>query len=231
MRLLLVEDDPEMAATAAEYLRRTGFSVDGAHTGAAALSALRQHPYDVVILDVRLPDTDGFAICRELRAMGSSARVLMATARDGIEDRVLGLDLGADDYLVKPYAMAELAARVRALLRRPTEVVGTVLSVGSLQLDTTTRTARRDQRVIELTTKEYSVLEVLMRHAGEVLTREAISASAWDDNYDPFSNVIDVYVSRLRRKIDVLGEPPLMMTVRGAGYRLGMAPDPSRRTS
>jgi two-component system copper resistance phosphate regulon response regulator CusR len=231
MRLLLVEDDPEMAATAAEYLRRTGFSVDSAHTGAEALSALRQHPYEVVILDVRLPDTDGFVICRELRAMGSGARVLMATARDGIEDRVLGLDLGADDYLVKPYAMAELAARVRALLRRPAEVVGTVLSVGSLQLDTTTRTARRDQRVIELTTKEYSVLEVLMRHPGEVLTREAISASAWDANYDPFSNVIDVYVSRLRRKIDVLGEPPLMMTVRGAGYRLGTAPDASRRST
>jgi len=231
MRLLLVEDDPEMAATAAEYLRRTGFSVDCAHTGAAALSALRQHPYEAVILDVRLPDTDGFTLCRALRAMGSSARVLMATARDGIEDRVLGLDLGADDYLVKPYAMAELAARVRALLRRPAEVVGTVLTVGSLQLDTTTRTARRDERVIELTTKEFSVLEVLMRHAGEVLSREAISASAWDDNYDPFSNVIDVYVSRLRRKIDVLGEPPLMMTVRGAGYRLGTPQDAPRRSS
>jgi len=231
MRLLLVEDDPAMSATAAEYLRRTGFSVDCALTGAAALSALRQHPYEVVILDVRLPDTDGFTICRELRAVGSGARVLMATARDGVEDRVLGLDLGADDYLVKPYAMAELAARVRALLRRPAEVVGTVLTVGTLQLDITTRTARRDQRVIELTTKEFSVLEVLMRHPGEVLTREAISASAWDDNYDPFSNVIDVYVSRLRRKIDQAGESPLMSTVRGAGYRLGTPPDVLRRSS
>ena len=228
MRVLLVEDDPEMAATAAEYLRRTGFSVDAAHTGGEALSAMRQHPYDAVILDVRLPDTDGFTLCRELRAMGSSARVLMATARDAIEDRVLGLDLGADDYLVKPYAMAELAARVRALLRRPAEVVGTVLSVGSLQLDTASRIARRGKREIELTTKEFSVLEVLMRHPGDVLSREAISASAWDDNYDPFSNVIDVYISRLRRKIDQPGEPPLMLTVRGAGYRLG-APDPIRR--
>jgi two-component system copper resistance phosphate regulon response regulator CusR len=229
MRLLLVEDDPEMAATAAEYLRRTGFSVDVAHTGREALSLLRMNPYEAVILDVRLPDTDGFTLCRELRAMGSSARVLMATARDAVEDRVLGLDLGADDYLVKPYAMAELAARVRALLRRPAEVVGTVLTVGTLQLDTTTRIARRGAREIELTTKEFSVLEVLMRHAGEVLSREAISASAWDDNYDPFSNVIDVYISRLRRKIDGPDEPPLMMTVRGAGYRLG-APTGARRS-
>ncbi len=231
MRLLLVEDDFEMAGNAAEYLRRTGFSVDLAHTGAAALSALRLNPYDAVILDIRLPDMDGFALCRTLRSMGSSARVLMATARDAIEDRVLGLDLGADDYLVKPYALAELAARVRALLRRPVQAVGTVLVVGSLELDTATRIARRAGREIALTTKEFAVLEVLMRHPGEVLSREMISASAWDDNYDPFSNVIDVYIGRIRRKIDPPDQPPLMVTVRGAGYRLGTAPEPARWSS
>ena len=216
-----------MSRTAAEYLRRTGFSVDAVHDGVSAMRALRLSTYDAVVLDVRLPDADGFDICRQLRQMGSEARVLMATARDAIEDRVLGLDIGADDYLVKPYAMAELAARVRALLRRPARNVGTVLAVGDLELDTATRIALRGTRVIELTTKEFSVLEVLMRHAGEVVTREAISASAWDDNYDPFSNVIDVYVSRLRRKIDRSGDPPLVHAVRGAGYRLGpFAGDP-----
>jgi DNA-binding response OmpR family regulator len=216
-----------MSRTAAEYLRRTGFSVDAVHDGASAMRALRLSSYDAVVLDVRLPDADGFDICRQLREMGSEARVLMATARDAIEDRVLGLDTGADDYLVKPYAMAELAARLRALLRRPAKNVGTVLAVAELELDTTTRIARRGTRIIELTTKEFSVLEVLMRHAGEVVTREQISASAWDDNYDPFSNVIDVYVSRLRRKIDRSGDPPLVNAVRGAGYRLGpSAADP-----
>jgi two-component system, OmpR family, copper resistance phosphate regulon response regulator CusR len=224
MRLLLVEDDEVMSRTAAEYLRRTGFSVDIAGDGESALRALRLNAYDAVVLDVRLPDTDGFSICRRLREMGSEARVLVATARDAVEDRVLGLDLGADDYLVKPYALTELAARLRALLRRPAQAVGTVLCVSDLELDTTTRAARRGQRVITLTTKEFSVLEVLMRHANEVVTREAISSSAWDENYDPFSNVIDVYVSRLRRKIDHYGEPPLVNAVRGAGYRLGETP-------
>lgn len=218
-----------MSRTAAEYLRRTGFSVDTALDGGSALRALRLNQYDAVVLDVRLPDISGFEICRQLRQMGSEARVLMATARDAIEDRVEGLDLGADDYLVKPYAMAELAARIRALLRRPARAVGTVLAVHDLELDTTTRTARRGARVIDLTTKEFSVLEVLMRHAGEVVTRDVISASAWDENYDPFSNVIDVYVSRLRRKIDLAGDVPLVASVRGAGYRLG-APDVDARS-
>lgn len=219
-----------MSRTAAEYLRRTGFSVDAVLDGASALRSLRLNTYDAVVLDVRLPDISGFDICRQLRQTGSEARVLMATARDAIEDRVEGLDLGADDYLVKPYAMAELAARLRALLRRPARAVGTVLAAGDLALDTTTRTASRGERTIELTTKEFAVLEILMRHAGEVVTREAISASAWDENYDPFSNVIDVYVSRLRRKIDMTGEVPLMASVRGAGYRLGVpTTDPRSR--
>ena len=229
MRLLLVEDDPELSRTAAEYLRRTGFSVDAVLDGAGAMRMLRLNPYDAVVLDVRLPDADGFDLCRQLRAMGSEARVLMATARDAVEDRVLGLDLGADDYLVKPYAMAELAARIRALLRRPAQAVGTALTAGDLILDVATRIARRGERTIELTTKEFAVLEVLLRSAGAVLTREAISASAWDDNYDPFSNIIDVYVGRLRRKIDGPDEEPLVHTVRGAGYRIGSGTEPRTR--
>jgi len=217
-----------MLRTAVAYLRRTGFAVDEASDGASALRQLRLNEYDAVVLDVRLPDASGFDICRQMRESGATARILMATARDAVEDRVLGLDLGADDYLVKPYAMAELAARVRALLRRPTLSVGSVLGVGDLRLDTQSRTARRGERAIELTTKEFAVLEYLMRHAGHVVTREEISAHAWDDNYDPFSNVIDVYVSRLRRKIDRGDEAPLLSTVRGAGYRLGRADAPVR---
>lgn len=223
MRVLLVEDDTELAKTAAAYLRRTGFAVDEVGDAASALRMLRLNAYDAVVLDVRLPDGSGFDVCRALRKAGSQARVLMATARDAVEDRVLGLDIGADDYLVKPYAMTELLARVRALLRRPAAALGTVLALAELELDTQTRTARRADRTIALTTKEFAVLEFLMRHPGRVVTREAISAHAWDDNFDPFSNVIDVYISRLRRKIDGAGEAPLLATIRGAGYRLGPA--------
>jgi DNA-binding response OmpR family regulator len=229
MRILLVEDDPEMARSAGVYLRRNAFAVDDAADAASALRMMRLNSYDVVVLDVRLPDGSGFDVCRRVRESGSSARVLMATAHDSVEDRVAGLDLGADDYLVKPYAMAELGARVRALLRRPAVAVGPVLEVADLSLDTQTRSARRGDRIIELTTKEFAVLDFLMRHAGHVITRDAISAHAWDDNYDPLSNVIDVYVGRLRRKLDHAGEPALLATVRGAGYRLGPATSSERR--
>lgn len=231
MRILLVEDDAELAGTVAAYLRRTGFSVDAVGDGESALRMLRFHTYDAVVLDVRLPDASGFDICRQLRHSGSEARVLMATAQDTVEDRVLGLDLGADDYLVKPYAMTELAARVRALLRRPATAVTSLLTVGGLELDTQSRAGRRSGRTIELTTKEFTVLEFLMRRAGHVVTREEISAHAWDHNYDPLSNVIDVYVGRLRRKIDAIGETPLLATIRGAGYRLGPVAPVDRQRS
>lgn len=221
MRLLLVEDDPRMAATAAEYLRRAGFAVDVAADGAAALRDAALAPYDAVVLDLGLPDLDGLEVCRRLRAARRPLRILMATARDAVEDRIAGLDTGADDYIVKPYALGELVARLRALMRRPAESLPAVLQVGDLALDTAARAARRGARAIPLTTKEFAVLEVLMRHPGTVLTRERISEHAWDENYDPFSNVIDVYVGRLRRKIDHPGEAPLLETVRGAGYRLG----------
>ncbi len=217
-----------MAATAAQFLRNSGFAVDVASDGRSALREAAINPYDAVVLDLGLPDVDGLEVCRRLRAAGASARILMATARDGVDDRIAGLDTGADDYIVKPYALGELVARVRAVLRRPAEALPAELRVADLALDTSTRVARRGTREIALTTKEFAVLEVLMRHPGAVLTRERISEHAWDDNYDPMSNVIDVYVGRLRRKIDFPDEPPLVETVRGAGYRLGPPRAPGR---
>ena len=224
MRILIVEDDARIAGSVAGFLRGNGFSVDVAATGADAVTEAAVNDYDVVILDIGLPDIDGFEVCRRLRAARRHVRILMATARDSVDDRIAGLDLGADDYMVKPYALGELTARLRALLRRPAESVPTVLVVDDLSLDTGTRVALRGERTIELTTKEFAVLEYLMRHPGAVVTREQISAHAWDDNYDPFSNVIDVYIGRLRRKIDGDGAAPLVATVRGAGYRLGAPP-------
>ena len=221
MRILLVEDDAALAASVAQYLRASGFSVDAAADGAAALRLAAMNPYDAVVLDLRLPDTDGLALCRRLHAGAHRPRIIMATARDAVADRIRGLDEGADDYLVKPYALGELVARLRALLRRPAESLDAVLRADDLVLDLGTRRAHRGDRAIELTTKEFAVLETLMRHAGRVLTRERISQHAWDENYDPLSNVIDVYVARLRKKIDAPGETPLIATVRGAGYRLG----------
>lgn len=209
-----------MAATAAQYLRNAGFAVDVAPDGTTALREAKVNPYDAVVLDLGLPDVDGLEVCRRLRARGQAIRILMATARDAVEDRIAGLDTGADDYIVKPYALGELVARLRALLRRPAESLPEVLTVGELRLDTAARTARRGAREIALTTKEFAVLETLMRHPGAVLTREHISEHAWDQNYDPFSNVIDVYIGRLRKKVDARGEPPMLETVRGAGYRL-----------
>jgi DNA-binding response OmpR family regulator len=220
MRVLLVEDDPTLGDSVSAYLRRSGYAVDLATSGEQALGSLARAPYDAIVLDLGLPGVDGLHVCRRLRAAGRQTRVLMATARDAVEDRVLGLDSGADDYLVKPYALPELVARLRALLRRPADAVDVELRVADLALDTRARRARRGAREIELTTKEFAVLETLMRHPGAVLTRERISEHAWDANYDPASNVIDVYVARLRRKIDGPGEPPLLETVRGAGYRL-----------
>ncbi|WP_337169611.1 response regulator transcription factor [Gemmatimonas aurantiaca] len=223
MRVLLVEDDDTLRESATAFLRASGFAVDPAATGKMARGLAAVSPYDVVVLDVRLPDDDGFVLCTALRARIPAPRILMATARDGVEDRIAGLDLGADDYLVKPYALGELVARLRALMRRPDHAAPTVLQVEDLVLDPATREAHRNGRVITLTTKEFAVLEVLMRAPGRVLTREFIGEHAWDDNFDPMSNVIDVYIARLRRKIDGEGETPLLSTVRGAGYRLAVS--------
>jgi len=221
MRVLLVEDDPRMGRSAADYLRRSGFAVDLAVDGRSALGAAALNAYDAVVLDLTLPDIDGLQICRRLRADGQALRVIMATARDAVPERVAGLNAGADDYLVKPYAMEELVARLQAVLRRPAPAVASILAVADLTLDTATRTADRQGRQISLTTKEFAVLEVFMRHPGEVLTREHISEHAWDENYDPLSNVIDVFIARLRKKIDSPDLLQLLLTIRGAGYRLG----------
>ncbi len=229
MRILLVEDDATLRDMVAGFLRASGFAVDAVATGKMALVQAAVSPCDAVVLDVRLPDTDGVAVCRALRAMPSSPRIIMATARDSVQDRIAGLDEGADDYLVKPYALGELVARLRALLRRPSETLPPRLVVHDLVLDVATRTAARGAREITLTTKEFAVLEVLMRHAGAVVTRERISRHAWDDNFDPSSNVIDVYIARLRRKVDEPGERVLLETVRGAGYRLGDATSVAER--
>ncbi len=220
MRVLLVEDDDRLATSVANQLRQAGFAVDIVARGEDALRESAISPYDAIVLDLQLPDLDGVEICRQLRARGTPVRIIMATARDGVADRITGLDTGADDYLVKPYSVQELVARLRALLRRPEAALPTVYRAGDLELDTATRVARRGERSIDLTTKEFAVLEYMMRNAGRVLTREQISEHAWDANYDPFSNVIDVYVARLRKKVDAAGEPALIETVRGAGYRL-----------
>lgn len=222
MRILLVEDDDTLRESATSYLRASGFAVDPASTGKMARELAAVSPYDAVVLDVRLPDDDGFALCTVFRGRTPAPRILMATARDGVEDRIAGLNLGADDYLVKPYALGELVARVRALLRRPDHAAPTLLQVGELVLDPATREARRGTRTIQLTTKEFAVLEVLMRAPGRVLSREYIGEHAWDDNFDPMSNVIDVYIARLRRKVDGAAEPALLSTVRGAGYRIAV---------
>jgi DNA-binding response OmpR family regulator len=226
MRVLLVEDDDRLASSVANQLRQAGLAVDVVARGADALRESAISPYDAIVLDLQLPDADGVDICRRLRERGTQARVIMATARDGVADRITGLDTGADDYIVKPYSVQELTARLRALLRRPEAALPPVYHVADVELDTATRQARRGDRAIELTTKEFMVLEYMMRNAGRVLTREQISEHAWDANYDPFSNVIDVYVARLRRKVDQPGEHQLIETIRGVGYRLA-APERS----
>ncbi len=220
MRVLVVEDEPAIADFVVRGLTEHGYAVDRAEDGVAALEFCRIASFDVIVLDIVLPRLDGLEVCRRLRAGGNRTPVLMLTARDAIEDRVRGLDTGADDYLVKPFAFQELVARVRALSRREPAVVGPVLRVDSLDLDTTTRIARRGERRIDLTTKEFGLLEYLMRNPGRVLTRTMITECVW--NYDTLNeaNVIDVYIARLRRKIDAGEEHKLIETVRGAGYRL-----------
>ncbi len=225
MRILLVEDDPQLVDVVARGLRARSFAVDVARDGDDAVYQAAITPYDVIILDIALPKQDGFAVCREVRRRGATARILMLTARDTVEDRVAGLDLGADDYLTKPFDFTELLARVRALLRRGGDVQPSTLCVADLTLDTRGQSATRAGRAVSLTTKEYALLEFLTRNAGRVVGRAEISDHVWDDNYDPVSNLIESYINRLRRKIDVSGVVPLIHTRRGAGYLLGPSAD------
>jgi two-component system copper resistance phosphate regulon response regulator CusR len=224
MRILLVEDDPRVASFVARGLREQAFAVDIAEDGRSALFQAFVNPYDAILLDVMIPGEDGFVVCRKIRERGLRVPILMLTARDAVDDRISGLDTGADDYLTKPFAFGELLARLRALLRRGADLRPAVLRVGDLEVDTRGQRAQRGGRSIQLTTKEYALLEFLARHAGEVVGRAAISEHVWDDNFDPFSNTIEVYINRLRRKLSDAGEPAMIFTRRGAGYLLEPAP-------
>jgi heavy metal response regulator len=221
MRLLLVEDEPRVAHFIAKGLREQSYAVDVAADGEDALYRAAINDYDLAILDIMLPKKDGFAVCRELRKQASRIPILMLTARDSVDDRVLGLDSGADDYLVKPFEFKELLARVRALLRRKSSHLrADILQVADLTLNTANHTATRSGQNIKLTAKEYALLEYFVMHAGQLLGREEIAEHVWDENFDPLSNVIDVYVRRLRRKIDEGFHPSLLHTRRGVGYLL-----------
>jgi two-component system, OmpR family, response regulator len=220
MRVLIVEDDLRMASLVRRGLVKEGLAADVVPNGEDALWTAEAHPYDAIVLDVMLPGLDGFETCRRLRAAGVWAPVLMLTARDTVEDRVAGLDSGADDYLVKPFAFAELLARLRALARRGDTGRPAVLAVGDLRLDPATREVRRGDAPIELSAKEFALLEAFMRRPGEVLSRLHLLEHAWDFAYESRSNVVDVLVRRLRRKIDEPFGRRSLETVRRAGYRL-----------
>src|SRR5246127_1839512 len=202
MRLLLVEDDPRIARFVAKGLREQAYAVDVAGTGEEALYQAAVNTYDLVILDVMIPGRDGFAVCRELRKSGKRMPILMLTARDAVEDRIAGLDHGADDYLTKPFEFRELLARLRALLRRSGELRPARIAVADLLLDTGARGVSRAGTNVPMTTKEYGLLEYLARNAGRVVGRAEIAEHVWEETFDPFSNLIEVYVNRLRRKID-----------------------------
>jgi heavy metal response regulator len=220
MRILLVEDEPDAARILAKGLRRQKYAVDVARDGEAAEHEASVNDYDLIILDVMLPRKDGFEVCRELRAAGSAVPVLMLTARDTVRDRIAGLDIGADDYLTKPFDFHELLARVRALLRRGQALRPERIEVADLTIDTRAHLVERAGRKIELTGKEYALLEYLARRAGELVSRAEIGEHVWDVNFDPFSNLIEVYIQRLRRKIDDGHRLKLIRTLRGEGYLL-----------
>lgn len=221
MRVLLVEDDAELAHEVAMGLRGAGARVSIAGSAREGRRIVDLEELDVLILDVMLPGESGFVMCRSLRERGVETPILMLTARDAVDDRVTGLDAGADDYLTKPFALQELIARVRALSRRRPSLLPRIVRVADLQIDLGARSAKRADRVIELTAKEFALLECFARHPGVVLDRAAITAHVWDDNHDPFTNVLEVLVRRLRRKIDDGHDAKLIHTMRGAGYRLG----------
>jgi two-component system copper resistance phosphate regulon response regulator CusR len=221
MRVLVVEDDPQLAAVLESGLSEHGFQVAREGTFAAGRSRATLGAFDVIVLDVMLPGGNGFDLCRALRERSVGTPVLMLTARDTVDDRVQGLDSGADDYLTKPFAFRELVARLHALARRPPTPLPEVVAIADLEVDLRAHHVRRAGRDIELTAKEFALLEFFLRHAGQVVDRAAITAHVWDENHDPFTNVLEVLVRRLRRKIDDGYDVKLIHTLRGAGYRLG----------
>ena len=220
MRLLLVEDDARLADLLARSLREQGHAVDMSSDGEHAIVQANVNTYDCIVLDVGLPRRDGFAVAHAIRARGNSVPILMLTARDAVADRIRGLDAGADDYVPKPVDLAELHARLRALMRRGPQLAPSLITVADLVVDTHAQRVTRAGREVPLTTKEYVMLEYLARHAGRVVGRAELSEHVWDENHDPMSNAIDVYIARLRRKLEADGGAPLIQTRRGAGYRL-----------
>jgi DNA-binding response OmpR family regulator len=221
MRVLLVEDEPQAAQVLAKGLREQAYAVDVAADGETALFQVGTTDYDALILDVMLPRVNGLAVCQSIRESGSGVPILMLTALDEVASRIKGLDCGADDYLVKPYDFGELLARLRAVIRRGRQpVLPDRLTTGALVIDTRRRRADVRGTEISLTAKEYALLEYLTRRAGDVVSRADIAEHVWDEHYDPFSNVVDVYIQRLRRKLEGVGEPSLIRTRRGEGYQL-----------
>ncbi len=220
MRILLVEDNRRLSNSLKMSLEDDGYAVDAAYDGIDGQELAEMTPYDLIILDIMLPRRDGLEVCRELRRQRINIPVLMLTARDAVEDRVKGLDSGADDYLVKPFALVELRARLRALLRRDAEDKSGLIQVDGLVIDPAAHQVTRNGQVIDLTAKEYALLEYLMRNPNRLITREMAENHVWSYDYDGASNVVDVYIRRLRRKIDDSYEPKLLETLRGAGYRI-----------
>jgi len=220
MRILLVEDDPDMARFITRGLSEQAYAVDAVSSGDAAIERAATTPYDAIVLDVMIPAPNGFEVCRRLRHDGVDAPILMLTARDAVTDRVEGLDSGADDYLVKPFEFAELLARVRALLRRRGTPQHPVLEVADLRIDTRSHRVTRGGDELTVTTKEYALLEFLVTNAGRVVGREEIAEHVWNEEFDPFTNLIEVYIGRLRRIVDRDRTPKLIHTIRGSGYIL-----------
>ena len=220
MRILVVEDEKGLAHLIRRGLTEEGYAVDVAYDGEEGESFAESVPYDLIVLDIVLPRKDGFQVCSNLRNKGIKVRVLMLTGRDSVADRVKGLDTGADDYLIKPFQFEELTARIRALLRREIANASPVIQVGDITLNTATREVKRRGRAIDLNNKEYAILEYLMRNVNMVITRQMIEDHVWNFSLESSSNLVDVYIRRLRSKLDNPGEESLIETVRGAGYRL-----------
>jgi len=221
MRILVVEDEHLIANSIKKGLEQEKYAVDVAYAGNQGFDLASTEDYDLLILDLMLPEMDGLTICKELRAKQIHTPILMLTAKGQIQDKVLGLDSGADDYLTKPFSFEELLARIRALGRRPKNGLDTILTVEDLRLDPKNFSLTRNDKPIQLSSKEFSLLEYLMRHAGKILTKEQIINHVWDYDSDILPNTVEVYIKNLRNKIDTSGEKPLINTIRGFGYRLG----------
>jgi len=220
MRVLIVEDEKKIAEFVKRGLKEEGYAVDIANDGENGFFLAKTNEYDIILLDIMLPKIDGVTLCRKIREGGVGSPVIMLTAKDSVEDKVQGLDSGADDYITKPFAFEELLARIRAILRKRSSHASTLLKVGDLAMDLTTHKVNRSGKAIDLTTKEFALLEYLMRNADKVVTRTMISEHVWDIDFDTFTNVIDVYINYLRNKIDSGNKKKMIQTIRGRGYML-----------